>query len=143
MGVRHILAIEGVIEAGDSARIENMLQRNRITMTGSIFTVNSPGGNLDEGLAIARVIRAHGGDTEVDGPTDETGHSAPSICMSACTFLFLGGVHRYVPSNARYGVHRWFYATEGLADRNEATAEAQQESGKLVAFVQEMVRTQD
>ena len=57
---------------------------------------NSPGGLLEEGMNIGRLIRRNMLATRVVNGT---------ICMSACNFAFMGGVVRTVEPGARFGVH--------------------------------------
>jgi hypothetical protein len=59
-----------------------------------LVILDSPGGDLDEGIRLAAVIRQHGLDTGVD-----------RHCASACTFAFMGGVQRVVFPPGRLGFH--------------------------------------
>ena len=52
-----------------------------------IVNLNSGGGKIEPAGDIARLIRAHGLATLVDG--------AHAKCASACTVIFAGGVRRY------------------------------------------------
>ncbi len=56
--------------------------------------LNSPGGLVQAGVAIAGIIRAHDLDTIVT-----------RSCASACTFAFLGGRNRILVAGARLGFH--------------------------------------
>jgi hypothetical protein len=52
-----------------------------------IIYLDSRGGNTAAAIAIGRMIRKHGLDTAY--------HVGRGRCVSACTTIFLGGVHRY------------------------------------------------
>jgi hypothetical protein len=56
----------------------------------------SQGGNLEEGLEIGRMIHARKLATHI---------IAGQRCVSACNFIFMGGVIRYVDSGAAFVVH--------------------------------------
>ncbi|MDB5894009.1 MAG: Rhodanese-like protein [Rhodoferax sp.] len=65
----------------------------------TIVLVNSPGGNLWDGLAISRLISEKGYDTVLAG-----------YCNSACALLFMGGRERrfssaFAPSATYIGIH--------------------------------------
>lgn len=88
--------------------------------------VHSPGGDIDAARRIAREIRGHHLDVVVartwfescgagsaSCPADGEPKGVPlayhAICASACSLLFSGGEHRYVPTLNRIGVHRPHY----------------------------------
>jgi len=52
--------------------------------------------------------------------------------MSACTFTFLGGVERRMHVDDIFGVHRF------SAKKDQGMDVAQQETGKLLAYVESM-----
>jgi hypothetical protein len=83
------------------------------SLNGEPATVhlNSPGGNLLGGLALGSAIRKARYSTDVgrsapNGKVNGAENTAPGICMSACTFAFLGGIYRGVGTGSQYGVHR-------------------------------------
>lgn len=88
--------------------------------------IDSPGGSVDEALAIGRLIRARGLDiavTRTDLHTCQPGETAcqrlvaggirlgqpqpaQSKCASSCAFILAGGVNRHVGDGAVVGVHQ-------------------------------------
>jgi hypothetical protein len=61
----------------------------------SLIQVESPGGYVIEGMAMAKLIQANGLDTV-----------SMEKCASACTFLLAAGNERYLGPSARIGFHR-------------------------------------
>lgn len=64
----------------------------------AIFFISSKGGNLDEAMRMGEVIR------ESQIPV-----WAGDDCFSACVFLYVAGVERYVFNNGRLGLHRPYF----------------------------------
>ena len=58
--------------------------------------LDSPGGSVQAGWAMAEAIRNAGAETVVN---------SSSKCASACTFAFMGGVERWVEDGAKMGYH--------------------------------------
>ena len=140
MGIQHIVGATGVIRAGDAARLALFIESNHLPPgNATVVVLHSPGGDVEESMMLARNIRAMGFQTEVDQlqPNDAV-QGPPGECYSACTLLFLGGVRRMVPKDARYGVHRWYFQNALTVDLNAAAADAQVRNGRLIAFVEEM-----
>ncbi|HYG26433.1 MAG TPA: hypothetical protein VD906_05965 [Caulobacteraceae bacterium] len=65
---------------------------------GALLVLDSPGGNLTQGLALGGKIRRAGVSTTVQVPG--------GACASACVYAFLGGVERTVAKGAKLGVHQ-------------------------------------
>jgi len=104
MSIQHIVGATGAIERGDGARLARFIEENALG-PGTLFLLNSAGGNLEESLIMARILRAKQFSTSVGqfGPNQLT-PGPPGECYSACTFMFLGGVYRSVPADAVYEV---------------------------------------
>ena len=100
---RRVLAAVGVIGPNDGARLRTALQN-----AGPIDEIwfNSPGGVVDAGIAMGRVIREYGLFVRVPSGLK---------CASSCSIAFLGGVLRQVDPGAGYGIHMfslYFDATD-------------------------------
>lgn len=107
-GTGHVLLAEGQVGNQEGARLHDAIQQ-----AGSIDEVwlSSPGGNLDQGEAMGRVLRRRGIMVRVPA-----GHA----CVSACTIAFLGGQLRVVDATAFYGIHMFsLYFDEHIAGRNK------------------------
>ena len=77
------LYFTGAVMPGDEA----LFQRKAAEGPVARVFFNSPGGYITPALAIARMIRRLNATTVVDGGN--------SICVSACTLMFVGGVARH------------------------------------------------
>ena len=93
-----LIHANGVFVEHTADRFRLFVQENNIAEAGSVAAtviLDSDGGSVAEALNMGRFIRQMGFDTEVE-----------SNCFSSCTIAFLGGVHRYIGANAKFGVHR-------------------------------------
>jgi hypothetical protein len=96
-GAAHVL-IEGRLNPYDSRRFEALLERLRRDHTPvALVALNSPGGYVVEGLAIAELIRRLKLDTYVAG-----------MCASSCFNVFAAGANRLASREASIGVHMAF-----------------------------------
>ena len=98
---RTFLRIEGVIEQGDWWRFTKALKAHP-DVTGVLLS--SDGGELDDGLAIAKHIYKKHLDTMVTGE-----------CHSVCTVMFLAGTSRFISTAARLTMHSAYRELNGWA----------------------------
>jgi len=94
-----VIRASGPIEPGDAAKLRKLLDedvRYRFGMprTGVTLNLHSPGGSVLSGLELANLVRERGLMTHV---------TADSVCASACTFVFIGGVRRTMLG--KFGIH--------------------------------------
>ncbi|MBX5453652.1 MAG: hypothetical protein K6U10_06910 [Acidobacteriia bacterium] len=106
------LVVQGQIGEGDYQRF-----RQALAEAGPIddIVLNSPGGYLDEGLAIGRFIRGRRLTTRIPNGF---------LCISACNFIFMGGVVRYVDPGGKFAAHM-FTASGSKTFVQDVLAEAQ------------------
>ena len=92
---------EGSIEPGTAARFAAEIEaRGEYVQT---ISLNSPGGALDDAMAMAKLVRGRGISTEVaDG----------ALCASSCPLLFAGGLTRTAGEKSAIGVHQFYAATQ-------------------------------
>ncbi|MCS3731219.1 COG3904 family protein [Bradyrhizobium betae] len=109
-----VLKITGPIEKGDAKKFEQLAQQVPVLMM--IVQLNSPGGELTSGLAIAEQIKVRGYSTAVR-PGD--------MCASACALAWLAGDGRYMEPASQIGFH--------AASRRSGTQSV--ESGEANALV--------
>lgn len=96
-----ILLAEGSIEQGAAARFRAEVEARGEYV--STVRLNSPGGSLEDAMAMARLVREREYRTEVlDG----------ALCASSCPLVFAGGVTRTAGEKAAIGLHQ-FYAPSG------------------------------
>ncbi|OQW47045.1 MAG: hypothetical protein A4S16_09485 [Proteobacteria bacterium SG_bin6] len=105
---QRILLAEGGIGPDDGNRFQQAL-----TQAGAIDEVwlSSPGGIVDSGLQIGRIMRKRG--IAVRVPSGRA-------CISSCTIAFLGGVIRIVDDDAYYGIHMFSGYGFGRSGMDEA-----------------------
>lgn len=95
-----LVVLEGEIVQGDANRFWETV---RSIDLGAVI-LNSPGGNLVEGLVIGRTIRASG---------FTTGVAPGTACASACALAWLGGETRYMDPTALVGFHAAYIEENG------------------------------
>lgn len=123
-----VVELTGLIEPGSARRIREKFA----TVESEVKTVslNSPGGSIEDAIAIARMLRERGVATQVaDG----------AICISSCPLLFAGGVTRKAAEGATFGVHQ-FYAETKLSqtDPAQAMSDAQLTIARIARYLTEM-----
>lgn len=104
-GARATLFIEGPIAVGDWSRFMKLLRAHPEV---AAVALDSEGGSLDDGLAIARQVRERGLDTAL-----------VSTCHSVCSIIFLAGAERYVPPSFRLSVHSAYKQIGSFTARDE------------------------
>ncbi|MCA0930171.1 hypothetical protein [Ruegeria profundi] len=145
--------IEGPFEAGDAdfleATIKRQNSRNRFVPTVGL---KSPGGLVDEGIAIGRILRKYR--IHVEAPVDvgeaagfcgkmdhlsrrkqlQPGDDPECMCNSACALAWFGGVTR----SGRVGLHHSYLKSDSatnLDDLEEVLVHSRQ---KISDYLREM-----
>lgn len=85
------------------------------------LVLDSVGGDIDAALELGNVVRHFGWDVYV--PSNAS-------CVSACIFIFVGGVNRDVGDGSVLGVHQFYGAPEGAS-----AAEVQKRTQALSADI--------
>jgi hypothetical protein len=118
------IAAQGRIDPTTPVRFRKVL--SKLGSRKLPILIDSPGGSVDESLAIGRMIRAKGLAIAVTktelvtcAPADTAcrkleaggirlGHARPMLskCASSCAFLLAGGARRHVGTGAFVGVHQ-------------------------------------
>ena len=120
------VTMSGPIERGDAARLAILLERESGPEVRDIlFIMNSPGGNLAEGIAIGRVIASRSETTSAQVGSEDRPYA---FCASACVLAYLGADYRYLSRDGRIGVHR-FSAPDARMNGAEGMATAQENLG--------------
>ena len=148
------ILIDGAIEAGATVRLRQHLESKYLSegVAPPKVALNSPGGNLIEGIKMGLLMRDLEISTTIGRQTatyEEGGSenvewgwvtSSNASCASACAYAFLGGVDRYMPEGSRFGVHQ-FYRSSSNYDLNEnlsvdkINSDAQRITGALVEYL--------
>lgn len=119
------LEATGTITPGTAERFAAELDRRGDYV--KTVVLSSPGGSVDDALAMGKLIRARKIDTRVE---------ANGLCASSCPLAFAGGVNRMADKGASLGVHQVFAvgrvgsaplpdAAEGMARAQRVSAECQ------------------
>lgn len=122
-----VLKAEGSIELGTAARFEaEIVARGEYVKTVSL---NSPGGALDDAMAMAAMVRQRGIGTEVaDG----------ALCASSCPLLFAGGKVRHAGEKAAIGVHQFYATSASGSSPEQVMADAQITTARISRHLAEM-----
>ncbi len=97
--------------------------------TAQIVLLDSPGGLVQEAIALGRYIRERGLSTLVykDG-----------LCASACPLAYAGGVERLAAEQAWIGVHRAYVTERGTGDLLTGLGQGQQLAALCMEYLQQM-----
>lgn len=127
LGTGGVMRMEGTIDIGAATRFARELeQRGEYVKTVSL---NSPGGSLDDAIAMAGLVRERGLATEVaDG----------ALCASSCPLLLAGGVKRSVDANAAIGLHQFYATGETVLEPAQAMADAQATAARIARHLDAM-----
>lgn len=119
------ISLEGPIGPGSLARFTSVLRT--LGDRKLPVLINSPGGSVNDAMAIGRLIRARHLDVAVSKtvltscPGDRTACETPSprgvitgapvtnlsVCASACSFVLAAGTRRFVAMHTYVGVHQF------------------------------------
>lgn len=91
----------GEIKGGDATRFSRAMDEAPKAIS-ELVILGSPGGSLEDGLEIGRIIHAHKLATHIPSGV---------VCASACNFVFLGGIIRTIDIGGKFMVH--FFHSEG------------------------------
>ncbi|WP_158884200.1 hypothetical protein [Rhodanobacter sp. L36] len=99
----------GPMDADAPHRVEALIRSWKIPRGSDVY-LNSPGGDLDAGIALGKLFRANGMVTHLGTPRRVTQRtrsiSRDALCMDACTLAYFGGLYRWAPAGRdRLGWH--------------------------------------
>ncbi len=126
IGRNGVLSLQGVIQPGSASRLRDVLNAPAAPIT--TVTLDSPGGALNDAMAMARLIRQHGLATSV---------RADATCASSCPLILAGGTKRHVSRDATIAVHQ-FHSPGSLADPRQALSDAQLVTARISRHLDEM-----
>jgi len=109
-----ILLAEGTIDQGTGMRFSEEIEaRGEYVKT---VALNSPGGSVEDALAMSQLIRERKLDTKV---------ASRALCASSCPIVFAGGVGRIAEEDAIVGVHQVFDGSGNRPTAEQAMSAAQ------------------
>ena len=121
------IQVTGEFETGDAKRFERFLRLSNQTFQTVSF--DSPGGVVEEALAISRMIRQRSLNTLIS-------HGA--LCASACPFSFAGGTERLASREGYIGVHQAFFEEPGIIPVFFAVEDIQMLQGDVLKLLIDM-----
>jgi ATP-dependent protease ClpP protease subunit len=114
----------GKIEAPMASRIAEAFERHKAEAHTFILSLSSPGGSLDQGAEVVRLLRRIG-----EAHTLVTGVEAGAICASMCVPVYLQGQRRIAAADAEFMFHevnfRDFFSKEADRDIPESAIGAE------------------
>ncbi|QFI70240.1 ATP-dependent Clp protease proteolytic subunit [Sinorhizobium alkalisoli] len=121
-----VLLAEGTIDLGAAARFaEEIGKRGEYVKT---VALNSPGGSVEDALAMSKLIRERQLDTKV---------ASRALCASSCPIVFAGGVARIAEKDAVVGVHQVFSGS-GQTTAEQAMSAAQSTTARVARHLHSM-----
>jgi hypothetical protein len=126
-GLGAAVVVAGGMLPGDAERFVAYLES--LPEAPKWVALDSPGGIVDEGLAIGREIRAREMNAAVLPGT---------ICLSSCPYALAGGVERRVSREGAVGLHQHFYDTPGYIPVFFAVEDIQAGQGEVMTHFIEM-----
>ena len=120
------LTLTGQIAPGDADRFDDYLEVRR---NFDRVRLNSPGGSVQDALAIGRRLRAD---------EENTMMGAADICLSACPYMLASGVERTIHEDAQVGVHQHFFDANVALPAFIAVEDIQRGQGEVMAYLDEM-----
>ncbi|WP_420410479.1 hypothetical protein [Hoeflea sp.] len=122
-----ILEAEGSIDPGAADRFaEEIAARGEYV---KVLTLNSPGGSVDDALAMSALIREKELTTRV---------AAKALCASSCPLVLAGGLAREADEDAIVGVHQVFNASQTKPSPEQAMSGAQRMTARIARHLDEM-----
>lgn len=122
-----VLLLEGTIDRGAAERFgAEIAERGEYVR---VVRLNSPGGSVEDALAISKMLREGEFATEVaDG----------DFCASSCPLIFAGGIERKAGPEAVIGVHQVFASGDTLPGPARAMSDAQATTTRIARHLDEM-----
>ena len=122
-----VLLAEGTIEPGAAERFAQEIEaRGEYVKT---VALNSPGGSVDDAIAMSKLIREKKLDTKV---------ASKALCASSCPIVFAGGVGRTAEKDAVVGVHQVFNGSRERPTAEQAMAAAQATTARVARHLDQM-----
>ena len=124
------LRLVGRVAPGDATRIADQLAA-RIETQDSIgpLLLHSPGGSVTDAVELGRALRDLNIDTRI---------ATGDVCLSACPYIFVGGVERAVDRDGSLGVHQHYFGENTVLPAFLAIEDVQRGQGQVMTYLDEM-----
>jgi hypothetical protein len=127
LGTGGVLLAEGTIDPGAAGRFAQEIEaRGEYVKT---ISLNSPGGSVDDAIAMSKLIRDKKLDTKV---------ASKALCASSCPIVFAGGAGRTAEKDAVIGVHQVFNGGRDRPSAEQAMSSAQSTTARVARHLQDM-----
>jgi hypothetical protein len=130
---RGVLELTGTIDPGAAGRFAAEVEKHAEYIR--TVALNSPGGSVEDAVAIGRLIRESGFATSV---------AKGALCASSCPLVFAAGVWRTAAPGAAVGVHQIYAGIvagappKGPGAAGRAMSEAQTTTAEVSRYLAEM-----
>lgn len=122
-----VLLAEGTIDPGAASRFAQEIEaRGEYVKT---VMLNSPGGSVEDALAMSKLIREKKLDTKV---------ASKGLCASSCPIVFAGGIGRMAEKDAVVGVHQVFNGGKDRPTAEQAMSAAQATTARVARHLDAM-----
>lgn len=122
-----IVVMNGSIDVGDAERADAYFAS--LSDLPDAVAINSPGGIVDEALAVGRILRARKLNTLI----------LPGMaCLSSCPYVLAGGSERRVSLTGAVGLHQHYFETPGFMPVFFAVEDIQRSQGATMSYLIEM-----
>ena len=122
-----VIQLEGAIHPGDARRFDDYYAS--LEFPAEMIYLNSPGGSVRDALLIGRAIRKLEMSTKM---------AKDDICLSACPYVFSGGIVRSAESGSFIGVHQHYFEENTALPAFVVVEDIQRGQGEVMAYLQEM-----
>lgn len=123
-----VMTVQGSIDVGAATRFAAELEARGEYV--KFVSLNSPGGSLDDAMAIARLLRERGIGTEVEDG---------ALCASSCPLVMAGGSERRAGEKAAVGLHQFYVAAGNEPGAPaQAMSDAQATAARIARYLAEM-----
>lgn len=127
-----VLTAIGTIDPGAAERFAAEVEKRGSYV--KTVSLSSPGGSVEDALAIGRLIRDSGFGTRI---------ASGALCASSCPLVFAGGVERQADTGAALGVHQVYAGivpgqTELIRAAGTTMAETQRTTARITRYLSDM-----
>ncbi|MCM2458153.1 hypothetical protein HGO37_22420 [Rhizobium sp. CG4] len=122
-----VLRAEGTIDPGAADRFASEVEARGEYI--KLVSLNSPGGSVDDAIAMSKLIRERNIATKV---------AEKALCASSCPIIFAGGVARSAEKDAVVGVHQVFNGSIERPSPEQAMSSAQATTARVARHLDEM-----
>ena len=122
-----VLHADGTIDPGAAGRFASEIEARGTYI--KFVSLNSPGGSVDDAIAMSTLIREKNIATKVE---------EKALCASSCPIVFAGGVTRLAEKDAVVGVHQIFNGSIEVPSADQAMSSVQETTARVARHLDDM-----